>query len=201
MTKRPCPDGAHTAILVEGGDEHRLCTALWPGGVVPWFVIVGRTSLAGTLGGLKKDAAWGQIHNVGVVLDAEEDVGASVALGQSCFALLGRPVPPVAGAVVGGSGRNDGFFLLPDNASVGAMESLVRRAAPPGMAACVDALFTCTPNPGTTVARRDKAWVNAWLSAFRGEGRVDQAWNDSPPGIDPTHQAFAELRRFLGELG
>lgn len=98
-------------------------------------------------------------------------------------------------------GRRAGFFLLPDGVSKGSLETLYRRSADPTIARCVDALFACTPNPGQNVARRDKAWVGAYLAALRGNARVDQALDPSKGRLlDVSGAHFDPLRQFVRDL-
>jgi hypothetical protein len=89
-----------------------------------------------------------------------------------------------------------GAWLLPDNASNGASETLLLRTADATRLACIDAFFACTPNPGATTAQRDKARARALAAAVLVGGRPDQLWG----GADPAHAELAPLRAFLAAL-
>lgn len=195
---RTCPPGATAALVVEGGDEERLCGALLSTQPIFYKTLEGHDETSAELGALalKNDPGWAQIHHVGVVLDAEEDLAASAALAALIFARLNLPVPSKPGHVEEHAGRRLGYFLLPDNHATGSAETLLRRAAEPPVSSCVDAFYQCTPPPGSTQAQRDKAWIGAYAAARTGVGRLDQLFG-TKPAFDPSNQAFDPLRAFL----
>jgi len=195
---RVCPPGARTAIFVEGGDEERLAQRLL--GVAPIFYqcFDGRTpeKLGARVRAASKDPGWPLVSRVGVIFDAEEDLGQSWALACSVFAELAIPAPSGPGMVERAGSWTVGAWLLPDNASRGASETLLLRTADASQIACIDAFFACTPNPGTTTAQRDKARAHALAAAVVPGGRPDQLWGRA----DPAHRDLAPLRAFLAAL-
>lgn len=203
MTARSyaCPLAAITALFVEGGDEVRLCQRILGSAPIFYRPLDGRSRerVGDRIRVAMNDPSWPNIRHVGVLLDMEEAPAEAFALAEFAFQTLGRPFPPNAGALNEISGQRSGFYLLPDNHSRGSVESLLRTAAAPGEAGCVDAFFTCTPNPGTTTAQRDKAWVSAYASARTGNGRLDQLFGDKPV-FDVGHRALDPLRAFLESL-
>ena len=94
-----------------------------------------------------------------------------------------------------------GFFLVPDGASLGAVESLCRRAVRNvALGACVDQLVTCAGAPHALQARADKGWLRAYLGMTADPNlRFHQAFA-APDGIDAAHAAFDPLRVFLQTL-
>jgi hypothetical protein len=195
--KRTCPPGALTTFFVEGGDEEKACLALLggPAGAF-WMTLDGQAGVAVNVASATKDPGWPGIQNIGVVLDAGENLADARTLAESVFVQLGRGTPSRPGVVEADTIGKIGYFLLPDNAANGALESLLKRSADPAVRACVDGLFVCTPNVGSTTAQRDKAWLSAYLAAKSGKGRLDQAW----PALDPAHPCFDPLRTFLQAL-
>lgn len=199
---RSCPPGATTAVFVEGGDEERLCRALLGAraDAVFWMTFDGPTpqNIRDRVQAAQGEPNWPGIRRIGIVIDAEERFAdAQVSVSVACTE-LGIPVPGTSGVVEAHATGRAGYYVLPDNAGLGALETLLRRTADPVAAACVDALFRCTPNPGATAAQRDKAWLAAYLAARCGNPRVDQAWGNK--GLDPAHAALDPLRAFLHAL-
>lgn len=198
---RTCPAGAATVMFVEGGDEERLCRELLGprASTVFWMTFDGRTpqNIRNRIQAARGEPGWPDIRNIGIVIDAEESVEdaahtlevAATELGVA----LGAP-----GVVVSTSSGTVGCYLLPDNSSPGGLETLLRRTAEPTPAACVETLFQCTPNPGTTQAQRDKAWLSAYLAVKCGNPRVNQAWVQR--ALDPAHAELDGLRDFLWVL-
>lgn len=196
--KRVCPPGAVTAIFVEGGDEERIVQLLTPAHLVFVQCFDGRTPelvRARTLAAAN-DPGWPRISRVGVVLDAEESVQDSWSIACDVFKALDLQAPSSPGVVDDCGSSRVGAFLLPDNQALGCSETLLLRAATPALSACIDAFFTCTPNPGTTTAKRDKARAHAMAAATVDGGRPDALW----PQQDRDGAALAQLRRFFDHL-
>jgi hypothetical protein len=186
--------GSTVAVVVEGGDEVRLVQA-----IVPALMEATRLNLTGRnkdkATGFAKDPQWRSVRHVAVVLDNEEDPGASLAFANQVLLCLGPTPVSAAGAVeVDDTGRR-GVWLLPEPGAAGAQETLLRRAAPKSVAVCVDALFQCAPLPSPSRAQADKAWVGAWLSTQCVPARPDQGWEQGV--FDARHAAFDPLRSFL----
>lgn len=165
----------------------------------------GRTpqDITNGIGAAQRERHWPGVLHVGVLLDAEEDLEETRELMKVAFEALGRPCPPTHAALELAGERRSGWFALPDGSSKGALESLLRRTADPAIAACVAGLFACTPNPGSTVARGDKAWLGAYLAACTGNPRVDIALpldHGKACAFDVDHEELQPLRRFLQSL-
>jgi hypothetical protein len=92
--------------------------------------------------------------------------------------------------------------LTPDGASIGAIETLCRRAVrDQNLAACVDQLVACAGDPhaahGNPRAAEDKGWLRAYLGmTLDPDLRFYQAFAH-PQGIDAMHPAFESLRTFI----
>ena len=195
---RACPPGARTAIFVEGGDEERIAKRLLGAEPIFYQCFDGRTpeNVGARTRAASKDPGWLGIRRVGVLLDAEEDLAASWLLACSVYGQLGIPAPSRPGVVEVIGPWTVGAWLLPDNHSPGASETLLLRTASAAQLACIDAFFACTPNPGGTTARRDKARAHALAAAVVDGGRPDRIWDE----VDPHHPDLAALRGFLLSL-
>lgn len=199
--KRPWPAGAETVIFVEGSDEERMVRRLLPqslGAPVHIQVLQGNdaVNVVRVAGATANASGWPLVTRVGVILDAEEDFAEMWRRVNSIFQAAQLPAPTAAGALEQRGSVRIGGYLLPDNRSLGAMESLLLRTATPDLAACIDAFFTCTPNPGTTTAQQGKARAHALAAATIAGGRPDTLWDR----VDVQHQALADLRHFLAAL-
>lgn len=186
------------AIFVEGGDEERLVECLLGKDRVFVQCFDGRDEARLDLvaAATRNDASWHQIERVCVILDAEDDLAGSRELVNRVFAALAWPAPGVCGVAEDHGPRRSGAWLLPDNQAPGASETLLLRTASPTVLACIDSFFACTPNPGTTTARRDKCRAGAMAAALLDKARPDQLW----PRTDPQHPELKALRDFLEAL-
>src|ERR1041384_3570327 len=114
-------------LLVEGGDELAVCQIL---GDRAWSQLCAWKADGRDLPGLARlaqnDPNFLNARSVGIVLDVEGDVAAAHLLAAEAVAVLGGPRAFVPG-VFGGSPRI-GVFLIPDGSTVGALETLCRRA-------------------------------------------------------------------------
>lgn len=188
------PTSSFGLLLVEGGDEEAVCRTLagpaW-GHLCCWNA-QGRQNLFGQAVLARNDANFRFAHSVGVVLDAENDV--EEARGLATAALLQLDF----------NGSLE-MFVVPDNASVGAIETLCRRAVRDhALARCVDQLVDCAGKPhsgrSNTRAVEDKGWLRAYLGMLdQPDLRFHQALGH-PQGIDPNHAAFDSLRDFVRRL-
>lgn len=191
-------------LLVEGGDDEVACRnvagSAWAG-LCCWKAHGRELPSLARLA--QNDPNFGYARSIGVVLDAEEDVAASLQLLATTLAVFGAS-PPFLHGVLSGS-RPAGGFLLPDGQSTGALETLCRRAIQDArLASCVDDLVACVQNPH---ARRinarvaeDKGWMRAYLGMLaEPDQKLHQAFDD-PQGINAGHAVFDDLRRFLQSL-
>lgn len=195
---RICPPEAKTALFVEGGDDERMIQRLLGSSAVFYQCFDGRTPerIAARAAAARNDPGWPGIQNIAVILDAEDDLAVSWDLVRSVFHTLGLPPPTNPGNVERQGSHKVGGYLVPDNHAHGASETLLLRGADPARLACIDAYFACTPNPGTTVAQRDKARAQALAAATLPGGRPEMLWS----AADIAHPAFTALRTFLAEL-
>jgi hypothetical protein len=195
---RVCPPNATTALFVEGGDDERMVQRLLPD--LPLFIQVfdGRApkQLADRARAARNDPGWYGIRRVGVILDAEEDPAASWALAMTVFTAIDWPQPSTEATVHVDGDRWSGAALVPGPGQPGGSETLLLATAQEAERRCIDAFFTCTPNPGTTVAQRDKARVQVLAASRTAKGRPDQLWST----VDPAHPALHPLRAFLNRL-
>lgn len=203
MTQRSytCPVEATAALFVEGGDEIKLCRQLIGPKPVFYRPLDGRTDqkIYDRIHSAMNDPNWRNIRCIGVLVDMEDDPTDTMRVLATVFKELALPIPPNPGTTHEQSGQRTGYYLLPDNRSKGSIESLLRQAAHPATAGCVDALFTCATNPGLTTPQRDKAWVSAYASVRTCNGRLDQLFGEQPV-FDANHPALDPLRDFLRAL-
>jgi hypothetical protein len=203
----PMPARAFGFLLVEGGDEQGVCTAVagptvW-GGLVCWNA-QGRDKLVREAALAAQDPQFSFARSVGIVLDVENDPAKAHALASSALAVFGATGNLVHG-VMSGAPRPLGVFLSPDGANHGAIETLCRRAVrDAALARCVDALVACAAHPHAShpnaQASADKGWLKAYLSMLADPTlRFHQAFS-APGGLDAAHAAFDPLRTFLGAL-
>jgi hypothetical protein len=202
MTRRqnpPLPGSPFKLLLVEGGDERGVCQAI--AGPAIWEGLTcrcadGRNDLVNLALSASLEPSFADVRSVGVVL--EDDLATSLALAASTLAVFGATTTLSHGAFSNGSPRL-GFFLMPDGASPGAVETLCRRAVRnASLAACVDQLVTCAGAPHALQARADKGWLRAYLGMTADPNlRFHQAFA-APDGIDPMHAAFDPLRPSCG---
>jgi hypothetical protein len=199
----PFPTRPFGLLLVEGGDELRVCEAV--AGPATWAGLVcwraqGRDDLPNLARLAALDPSFSHARSVGVLLDMEDDPARAQDLARQALAAVGGGHgAPVHASVVGAS-RRLGAFLAPDGQQLGSIETLCKQAVRnTTLARCVDALIACAATPHPTVALRDKGWLNAYLAMLPDPIRFHQALQD-PQGIDPSHAAFDPLRAFLQSL-
>lgn len=190
-------------LLVEGGDERTICNGLLPQlgprPAVTWAARSGGSDLVQLARLARADAGFRFASRVGVILDAEESIAEAYATLAAICEVLGATTPPTHGTFTSGQ-VPIGAFISPDGRSTGSLETLCRRAmADRHLASCVDALAACAGPPQTTAAKRDKAWITAYLAMLVEPRRFHQALAP-PPSIDLAHPAFDELRAFLDAL-
>lgn len=140
------------------------------------------------------------VNSFGVVIDAEDNPASTQ---QSLRHHLGKAslaIPSAHARFAPGKPRT-GFFILPDGASKGMLETLCLRAvaADPAMP-CIDEFFNCLTHHGVAAPQNPtKARTQAFLaSRVRSEFLVGSA---ARAGIWPwAGDAFAEAGRFLSDL-
>jgi len=188
-------------LLVEGGDEVAICQMLaGPASSRLCCWKADGRDLPNLARLARNDPNFLHARSVGVILDIENSVSAAHNLATETLAVLGA-VSPVVHGVLTGAPRL-GAFLSPNGASLGAIETLCRRAVrDQRLSACVDQLVGCAGNPhathGNARAAEDKGWLRAYLGMLSEPNlRFYQAF-EHPQGIDATHTAFASLRAFI----
>lgn len=193
LDPKALPEGPFALVVVDGGDDRRLCETLAP---ALWTTY----KLDGSLRALSVGTGFERVTAVAVVTDAEADPLASFETARSALVELEPTLADmVPGEVRQVGPRRYGVFVVPDAVTPGGLETLLRRAWTPTSAdPCVDALFACVGPSATTAANRDKAWLKAWTATRRDpDGFPAQLIGK---GIDPAHPAFSDLRDFLRAL-
>ena len=200
----PFPSVPFALLLVEGGDEQRLCEAL----LGPTETHARPTCFRRANGRafeelaalVVKEPHWVHTTHVAIVLDAEEAPAASVDLAKRALRVLGSRAAAAPGQLDGGRPAA-GFFVLPSEAAHGAHETLLRQVAADGARArCADAFEACTSVHHSTAANRDKSWVQSYLAASSDGGLrthdalAQQGW------FDLGHTLLDPLRTFLRVL-
>lgn len=202
--KQPLLPSTRTVLLVEGDDEVRVVSAVDPH--KPDRVVRdarGQSNLRNEADALSRDPQFPALRSVGLLLDAEDDPATATALARQALRLLGCPVDTHHAQVHEDAGRRWGFFLFPDGASPGALESLLRRAIDPTApsAVCATAWAACAAAPRPNVAQADKAWLRVAAAAWP---KVREGWPQllgQPGGILLSHPTLTPLRDFLLHLG
>jgi hypothetical protein len=109
---------------------------------------------------------------------------------------------PVSPAEISTGGLRVGVFIVPDNVSVGMIETLCMRSVDADPAfPCVDQFFSCVDEcSGRRPLNIDKARAQAFLATqARIDYHVGRAADDGVWNFE--HAAFEPLVRFLRELG
>lgn len=181
-------------LLVEGADEWRVLRRLQAG---EEFVICsanGRDKMLKDAETASRSQYFQQLTGVGLVLDAEGDVAGALDLAHRVITAMNGPPSLEHGVIQTANGKRWGIFLLPDGTTPGALETLIRRDAPPVKgAACADAWEQCV-GLASSAAERDKAWLRVASAAWP---KVREGWPqmlDQPDGIQTSRltalQAF-----------
>lgn len=194
--KRTCPTGATVALFVEGGDDERMVRALLTEDVFIQ-VIQGTTTdlVENIVRATMKDPGWPNIKTIGVVVDAGESHLQAKAVAKTVFEALNIHSPSGVATLERRDGITIGFFVVPDDDTLGGSDTLLLRTAKPEVQACVEAYFSCMGEPAGTQEQRDKA--RSWaMAAALGPKRAHEMW----ASIDPSHPALAPLRSFLSAL-
>ncbi|AGC49292.1 hypothetical protein MYSTI_08026 [Myxococcus stipitatus DSM 14675] len=191
-------------LLVEGGDELRLCEAVagpttWAG-LVAWKA-QGREDLPSLARLATMAPSFSHARSVGVLFDMEDDTSKAQSLAQQVLQILGAaPGTPTVHGALAGQPRKLGVFIAPDGQQIGSIEKLCMQAVrSPQLAQCVNTFVACSGAPQPTQALRDKGWLSAYLSMLPSPLRFYQALTE-PQGIDPAHPVFDPLRAFLQSL-
>ncbi|RKH65080.1 DUF3226 domain-containing protein [Corallococcus aberystwythensis] len=199
----PFPTEPFGLLLVEGGDEEKLCKAI--AGPAVWGSLVcwnarGRPNITELARLAAQDPSFRYARSVGVLLDMEDDPVGTQGLIQEALAALNVTAPFVHGAFVPGAAPRVGVFVSPDGQQTGSIEGLCKQAVrDPALTSCVNALVTCAGQPHTTQARGMKGWLDAYLAMQPEPLRLHQALNGSKV-FDLNHVAFDPLRAFLQAL-
>ncbi|NRD47700.1 hypothetical protein D7Y27_32235 [Corallococcus sp. AB004] len=199
----PFPTKPFGLLLVEGGDEQKLCEAVagasvWSG-LVCWKAS-GRADLPSLAKLATRDPSFGHARSVGVLLDMEDNPVEAQALVQRILDALNVTTPFVHGAFVPGAAPKVGAFVSPDGQRTGSIDALCKQAVRnPALASCVDTLVACAGQPHTTQARGMKGWLDAYLAMQPEPLRLHQALSGSEI-FDLNHAAFTPLRAFLQAL-
>lgn len=199
----PFPTRPFGLLLVEGGDEQKLCEAIagpaiWDG-LVCWKAS-GRADLPSLAKLATLDPSFRHARSVGVLLDMEDDPVDTGNLIQRTLAALNVTTPFVHGVFTPGAAPKVGVFVSPDGGQTGSIDGLCKQAVrDPALASCVDALVTCAGQPHTTAARGMKGWLDAYLAMLPKPVRLHQALEDTQV-FDLNHTVFDPLRAFLQAL-
>ncbi|MBN8472865.1 hypothetical protein JYJ95_40705 [Corallococcus exiguus] len=199
----PFPTRPFGLLLVEGGDEQKLCEtiagpAVWSG-LVCWKAS-GRADLPNLAKLATLDPGFGHARSVGVLLDMEDDLDGAHVLVERIRAALNVTAPFVHGTFAPGAAPKVGVFVSPDGQQTGSIDTLCKQAVRnPALASCVDTLVACAGQPHTTQARGMKGWLDAYLAMQREPLRLHQAL-ERPEVFDLNHAAFDPLRAFLQAL-
>lgn len=201
------PDRPFGLLLVEGGDERRLCEAV--AGPATWQGLVcwrseGRFDLRNTARNARNAPNFDRARSVGIVLDMEQDAAEALKLASEALEVFGNEAPPQHGALVTAGPLKLGAFLSPDGQRLGCIEHLCRQAVRnPALAACVDSLVDCAKTNHAKPQDADKAWLSAYMAMLpdpRMRLHNEEVFTPGRGGIDPDHSAFNPLRRFLQSL-
>jgi len=183
------PDGTRVVVLVEGGDERQAFPQLLDvrERADRFFWNAHGRDLVKHADLIAKDDHFPGVRSVGVVLDMEESAEKTRDLVAEVRAVFEREGKPVS------------FFVVPDEASPGAIEGLLRRAVnDPSLSACVDTLESCAGARGATAALRQKGWLVAYFAML---GDPSKRWAQAlDRGVDLSHPALDPLRKFLRDL-
>jgi hypothetical protein len=200
----PLPPTPHVLLLVEGGDERTLCREVV--GQSRWtqlhcWLAHGLSNLPALASLAFNDPNFGQATSIGIVVDAEQSVALAQSLALAALGNMGITANTVTHAVVAAAQPRIGIFVSPNGLSTGSIETLCKQAVPAGYVRnCVDGYFNCINATYSTDARRDKAWLRAYLASLPDPSlRWDQVVGPGKP-IDSSSNAFDGLRTFLNSL-
>ncbi|RYD52534.1 MAG: hypothetical protein EOP83_23130, partial [Verrucomicrobiaceae bacterium] len=149
----PFPTKPFGLLLVEGGDEQKLCEAI--AGPTVWSGLVcwkarGRADLPNLAKLATLDPSFGHARSVGILLDMEDDQAGTHALIERIRAALNVTGTFVHGTFVPGAAPKVGVFVSPDGQQTGSIDALCKQAVRnPALASCVDTLVTCAGKPHT----------------------------------------------------
>lgn len=140
------------------------------------------------------------VGSIGIVRDADNSAQSALQSVQSSLGNVGLPVPPSLITPANGPPKVS-IYIMPDNASTGALEQLCLAALAndPAMT-CVEDFLTCV-NARVTEPPKDqqKARVHAFLASREDpELRLGEATQRGY--FDWNHAAFTDLSQFLKEL-
>jgi hypothetical protein len=181
----------HNVLLVEGKDDfHVFCALLEYHKVPECFTIKEKDGIENLLATLDVELLASDLHNLGIVVDADTDIGARWQALRDILTRAGYEVPamPDADGVVLRSPDKPavGVWLMPNNQLPGMLEDFVAFLVPPGNTLWQHAETCITQLPVTedrfTEAHRSKAHVHTWL-----------AWQKEPG----TPLGLAVTKRYL----
>ena len=142
----------------------------------------------------------GVVKRIGIVRDADDDPGSAFQSVANDVTAVGLRPPRGHGEYSRGDPAI-GIYIVPDGASSGAIETLIRRSVNgDATARCVNSYLTCLRDNRVLSSRNeDKSFVHAYLAAMRdplarvGEGAKQGVWDFSSEMFDPIAQFLEEL--------
>lgn len=141
------------------------------------------------------------LHAIGILRDADHDAAAAFQSVERAVRRAGLK-PPAQHGQFSDAAPSIGIFIVPDDASPGAIETICRSSVEATHAArCAEEYLTCLSQEGPTrsAARTDKAFAHAFLAS--GDNPVARVGEGAKAGVwDFSHPAFAALRSFIAEL-
>ncbi len=168
--------------------------------VVPYD---GKTQLAQFLADLTKIPGQSAVKQMAIIRDADDNAQGAIESVHGAIAAAPEAIRALSPT----------SFILPDNASPGALESLwLSSMAGHPMATCVEEFFRCIEGkgwkPSLSHSKNDKARAQLWIAtkdipnarfghvAARGRKSTDGS-STKEKWIDFEHAAFQPLRDFL----
>lgn len=141
-----------------------------------------------------------QVQSIGIVRDADDSASSALQSIQGSLSNIGLPVPSQPLTPAEGPPRVS-IYIMPDNASTGALEKLCLSALAdePAMP-CVDEFLQCVNDTvGSSPSDGDKARIHAFLASRQDpELRLGEA---AQRGYIPwSHPALTDLGQFLINL-
>lgn len=192
-------------LLVEGRDEENLFEAFLRHLGISGIRILsyrGKNNLQNRLEVYVDTPGFGQVQSIGIVRDADDSAQSALQSVQSSLRNVNLPSPQTFLTPAGDSPRVS-VFIMPDNASGGALERLCLSALAddPAMP-CVEDFLRCVNDnvpAGPKDQDQDKAKIHAFL-ASREDPALRLGESAQRNYIPFNHPAFTDLARFLSSL-
>ena len=153
----------------------------------------GITDISRFLSALVITPSWDQVISLGIVRDAEKNA-------QSAIESV-RQIVNNNGLSLDSDSPRISIFILPDNEHSGMLETLLCKSFEADeINDCIEEFFTCcSDRANVEVKRMEKARAHAYL-ATREDPHVSVGVAAQKGYWNLNHQAFEQLREFIGKL-